>query len=117
MRTIKVMGRSLLVSYLLSALFLTRLALALLQMSLSPSAFSGGVYAFYGLGCFIGGVLAGKGSGSRRFFWGLCSGLLYFLILALLFFLLNGSLGEDFGRLPLILGIFAACGTVWGMIS
>ena len=117
MRTIKVLGRSLLVSYLLSALFLTLLALALFQMKLSPSAVSGGVYAVYGLSCFIGGVLAGKGSGSRRFFWGLCSGLLYFLILALMSLLLNGSLGEDSGRLPLILGICAACGTVGGMIS
>ncbi len=122
MRTIKVLGRSLLVSYFLSALLLTILALALFQMKLSPSSVAGGVYAVYGVSCFIGGVLTGKGSGSRRFFWGLCSGLLYFLVLALMSFLLNGSLGQsaagqDSAKLPLVLGICAASGTIGGMIS
>ena len=89
MRTTKILTRSLLISYLLSALLLTLLAFGLYRLKLSPARVSAGIYGIYGISCFIGGMLAGKGLPNRRFFWGLLSGLLYFLVLALMSFLLH----------------------------
>ncbi len=117
MRTIKILTRSLFLSYLLSALLLTILAFALFRLKLSPSRVSAGVYAIYGISCFLGGVLAGKGLRSRKFFWGLLSGLLYFILLALMSFLLCKGLAEDTRMLTSVLGICAGCGTIGGMVS
>ena len=117
MRTMKVLTRSLLISYLISALLLTVLAFALFQMKLSPSRVAAAVYGIYGISCFFGGVLAGKAIRSRRFFWGLLSGLLYFLVLALMSFLLHKGLETDTKTLTLILAACAGCGTVGGMVS
>ncbi len=117
MRTTKILTRSLLISYLLSALLLTLLAFGLYRLKLSPSRVSAGIYGIYGISCFIGGMLAGKGLPNRRFFWGLLSGLLYFLVLALMSFLLHKGLETDTKTLTLILAACAGCGTVGGMVS
>lgn len=117
MRTMKVLTRSLLVSYLISALLLTLLAFALFQMKISPSRVGAAVYGIYGISCFFGGVLAGKAIRNRKFFWGLVSGLLYFLLLALMSFLLHKNFGSDPKALTTVLGLCAACGTVGGMVS
>ena len=102
---------------LLSALLLTLLAFGLYRLKLSPARVSAGIYGIYGISCFIGGMLAGKGLPNRRFFWGLLSGLLYFLVLALMSFLLHKGLETDTKTLTLILAACAGCGTVGGMVS
>lgn len=116
MRTLKILTRSLLISYLLSALLLTITAFALFQFKLAPSRVSVAVYGIYALSCFLGGLLAGKGIKSRKFFWGLVSGLLYFLLLVLMSILLNNGLGNDTEKLSTVLGICAICGMVGGML-
>ncbi|MDO4329311.1 MAG: TIGR04086 family membrane protein [Lachnospiraceae bacterium] len=117
MRTIKYLTRSLFFSYLLSALLLTALAFGLFQLKLAPSRVAAGVYGIYAVSCFLGGLLAGKGLKSRKFFWGLLIGLLYFLLLALMSFLFNKGLRNDTAALTRVLGICAVSGTVGGMIS
>ncbi len=117
MRTMKILTRSLLISYLISTLLLTILAFALFQMKLSPSRVAAAVYGIYGISCFLGGLLAGKAIRTRRFFWGLLSGLLYFLLLAVMSFLLHKNLGSDTRALTTILSICAVCATFGGMIS
>ncbi|MDO5417204.1 MAG: TIGR04086 family membrane protein [Lachnospiraceae bacterium] len=117
MRTLKILTRSLFLSYFLSALLLAALAFALFRLRLSPAQVSWAVYGVYGGSCFLGGLLAGKGLRSRKFFWGLLSGILYFLLLALMSFLMNRELGSDTGRLTAVLGICAAAGTLGGMLS
>lgn len=115
MRTLKMLTRSLFLSYLLSALLLTALAFGLFRLKLSPSRVSGAVYGIYALSCFLGGLMAGKGIRNRRFFWGLVSGLLYFLILAAMSVLLNSGLGGDTEKLITVLAICAVSGMVGGM--
>ena len=115
MRTLKVLTRSLFFSYLLSALLLTGLAFGLFQFKLSPSRVSGAVYGIYALSCFLGGLLAGKGMKTRRFFWGLASGLLYFAVLAAMSILLNSGLGNDTQKLITVLGSCMVSGMVGGM--
>ena len=52
---------------------------------------------------------------NRKFFWGLISGLLYFILLALMSVLLNNSLEYDTQKLLTILGICTISGMVGGM--
>ena len=72
---------SLVASYLLSALLLFILAFVLYKLKLKESQIAPAVCALYAISCFAGGLLCGKALRTRRFFWGLLTGVLYFLAL------------------------------------
>jgi len=76
-----VMIRSLLVTYVVTALLLFLLAFLLFRLDLDESKVSLGMVAVYILSCLFGGFAAGKGGKNRKFLWGLLNGSLYFLIL------------------------------------
>ena len=113
----KVLLRALLLSYLLSAALLVLLSFALYKWKLKESQIGIAVWLVYVLACLAGGFLAGKLLRSRRFFWGLVSGLLYFLILLLLSFLMNRGTVPDLNRTLTVLGCCLAGGMLGGMIS
>ena len=69
---------SLVASYLLSALLLFILTFVLYRLKLKESQIAPAVYALYAISCFAGGLLCGKALRTRRFFWGLLTGVLYF---------------------------------------
>ena len=91
----KPMLRSLLVSYVLSGILLAVLAFALYQLRLKEGQVNIMVYAIYFITCLLGGLTAGKGIRQRRFFWGLLSGLLYFLVLFAVSWLMNRGSAID----------------------
>ncbi|WP_432626497.1 TIGR04086 family membrane protein [Brotaphodocola sp.] len=72
---------ALLISYLLSGIFLLLLSLAVWKMQLSEQTTGVLIFAVYALSCFAGGFTCARLIRSRRFFWGLLTGLLYVLIL------------------------------------
>lgn len=76
-----VMIRSLLVTYVVTALLLFLLAFLLFRLDLNESKVALGMIAVYILSCLFGGFAAGKGGKNRKFLWGLLNGSLYFLIL------------------------------------
>lgn len=76
-----VLIRSLLISYVVTALLLLLMALLLFKLELNENKISMGMIAVYALSCFLGGLSAGKGGRNRRFLWGLATGALYFIIL------------------------------------
>ncbi len=113
----KYLFRSLLVSYVLSGILLLLLSLALYRLKLPEAQVTPAVYAVYVIACLAGGFLAGKGIRSRRFFWGLTNGVLYFLVLLLVSWLHgHGSLAET-SRLSVTLACCAAGGMIGGMMS
>lgn len=114
---VKPMLRSLLVSYLLSGILLAVLAFALYQLRLKEGQVNVMVYVIYFVTCFLGGMVAGKGIRQRRFFWGLLSGLAYFLVLLAVSWMMNKGGAVDMDRSLTVLGICAAGGTMGGMIS
>ena len=75
------------------------------------------VYAVYLLTCLSGGFLAGKRIRQRRFFWGLLSGLLYFLVLFAVSWAMNMGSAIDMERSVTVMGICALGGTIGGMLS
>ena len=98
--------KTLLLSYILTALLLAGLAFLMYRMKLGASQAAWGVTVIYLLACAVGGFLTGKRMGSRRLLWGLVSGALYFVVLWLLSLAVGGGLQ---GELREILTVLATC--------
>ena len=109
---VKPMLRSLLISYVLSGILLAALAFALYKLRLKEGQVNLMVYAVYLLTCLCGGFLAGKRIRQRRFFWGLLSGLLYFLVLFAVSWAMNMGSAIDMERSVTVMGICALGGTI-----
>lgn len=109
--------RSLLVSYLLSGVLLLVLAFALYRLKIREAQINMTVYLIYGIACFIGGLLAGKSIRQRRFFWGMLSGLLYFIVLFAVSWFMKDGIAPDTARVMTTMACCIAGGTVGGMIS
>lgn len=114
---LKPLLRSLLFSYIATAILLSALAFGLYKLRLRPAQVSAAVNIIYALTCFFGGLLAGKALRQRRFFWGLLTGLAYFLVLLLMSAALGKGITADMGQILTVLGICAAAGTIGGMAS
>lgn len=76
--------KSLLFAYIVTGLLLLLLALLLYKLDMDESKVAVGIIAIYLVSSFLGGLLAGKGFGTRRFLWGLLAGALYFVILLMM---------------------------------
>ena len=109
--------RSLIVSFLLSILMLAGLTFLLYRFRLGESQITIGIYVIYILSCMIGGFLAGKSMKSRRFLWGLISGILYFLFLLAISALQESGITADPANILTVLGICGLSGMAGGMIS
>lgn len=109
--------RTLIISYLLSALLLLVMSFLLYKFRLSESQITIGIYATYIVSCLIGGFLAGKAMKTRRFLWGMLTGLLYFAVLFLMSSLQDQAVTAEFAQILTVLGICAGSGMLGGMIS
>ena len=114
---LKPLLRSLLFSYIATAILLSALAFGLYNLRLRPAQVSAAVNIIYALTCFFGGFLAGKALRQRRFFWGFLLGALYFAVLFAASFLLGKGLPMDTGQLLRTFIMCAASGTIGGMLS
>ena len=109
--------RALIIAYLLSALLMLLLTFLLYKFRLPESQITLGIYAVYILSCLFGGLLAGKAMGTRRFFWGLLTGLLYFGVLFGMSCLQEQTITSEGSQILTVLGICAASGMAGGMVS
>ena len=109
--------RTLMISYLLSAILLLVMTFLLYKFRLEESRITAGIYGTYILSCLLGGFLAGKAMKTRRFFWGLLTGSLYFVFLFLMSSLQEQSITTDLPQILMILGICAGSGMIGGIIS
>ena len=111
---VKPMLRSLLISYVLSGLLLGALAFALYKLRLKEGQVNLMVYLVYLAACLAGGAAAGKRLRQRRFFWGLLSGLFYFLILFAVSWTMSAL---DTERSVTVMAVCALGGMLGGMFS
>ena len=86
-----VMIRSLLITYVVTALLLLLLAFLLFRLDLNEGKMNLGMIAVYVISCLTGGFAAGKGGKNRKFLWGTLNGSLYFLILLAVSFACGGG--------------------------
>lgn len=113
----KALLRSLLFSYILSGILLLGLAFVLYKLKIKEAQINTAVYAVYIVSCLIGGFLAGKRIGQRRFFWGMLSGLLYFLVLFAVSWVMKDGGSFDMARVMTVMACCLAGGTAGGMMS
>ncbi len=115
----KVLLRSLLMAYLLSGILLLVLSFALYRLKLGEQQINAAVYGVYVIACLFGGFLAGKASLSRRFFWGMLTGILYFAVLFAVSWLMNRNtmIIPDLTKSATVLACCVAGGTAGGMFS
>lgn len=109
--------KNLLISYILTGILLLVLAFTLYKFRLKEGQIRIGVNAIYIITCLIGGMLMGKALRQRRFFWGLVLGLLYFVVLLTVSFLLNKGLNGTISQILTTMAVCAASGTIGGMLS
>jgi putative membrane protein (TIGR04086 family) len=114
---LQVTMKNLLISYILTGILLVILAFALYKFRLKEGQIKFCVNAVYIISCFFGGVIMGKNIRQRRFFWGLVLGLVYFLVLLGVSFLMNKGLNGTTNQIFTTMAMCAASGTVGGMIS
>lgn len=114
---VKPMLRSLLISYVLSGLLLGALAFALYKLRLKEGQVNLMVYLVYLAACLAGGAAAGKQLRQRRFFWGLLSGLFYFLVLFAVSWAMNPWSALDTERSVTVMAVCALGGMLGGMFS
>ena len=110
---VKPMLRSLLISYVLSGLLLGALAFALYKLRLKEGQVNLMVYLVYLAACLAGGAAAGKRLRQRRFFWGLLSGLFYFLILFAVSWAMNPWSALDTERSVTVMAVCAPGKDAW----
>ena len=113
----KVFLRSLLFSYLLSAILLIAVSFGLYKLRLQESQVRLAVNAVYILSCALAGFLAGKGMRKGRFFCGVIAGLLYFAVLLAVSVLLNKGLTATPQELAAAAGFCAGSGIIGGVLS
>lgn len=111
------MVRTLIITYVISAVLLAALSFALFKFRLPETQVNLAVNAVYILSCFFGGLISGKVMKTRRFFWGLLTGLLYFFFLYLMSLAQSGGITEDLTRILFVLAMCAASGMAGGMVS
>lgn len=109
--------KSLLLSYIITLLILFLLSFLLLKFRLNESIISFGITLSYVLSCFSGGYLSGRKVSSRRFLWGLITGILYFLFLTLISLLINKGLNSDVPHFFTVLIMCAFSGMLGGMVT
>lgn len=111
-----VMIRALLLAYLMTGIFLLLVAFLLWQMEPKESMISLGVQVIYVLGSFVGGFAAGKGIRKKRLFWGMLSGVLYYLFLLLASWC-GGGITSTPGRLWMTFALCLGGGMIGGIFS
>ena len=115
--SLRILIRSTLTAYLLTAIALLLLAFGLYKFHLTEAQVNLGVKAVYILVCLISGIIAGKMAKTRRFLWGFLTGAAYFLILLILSLLINRHLDSSGKELLLSFVMCAGSGMLGGMIS
>lgn len=113
----KVFLRSLLFSYILSAILLIAISFGLYKLRLQESQVRLAVNAVYILSCALAGFLAGKGLRRGRFFCGLAAGLLYLAVLLAVSALLNKGLTASPQELAAAACFCAGSGIIGGVLS
>lgn len=109
--------KALLASYILSGILLVLIAFLLYKFHLSEEFVTGAIIVVYVISTFVGGFVMGKLAKTRKFFWGLIVGILYFALLLLITLGVYHSLEGSGANVVTTLLLCAGGGMLGGMLS
>ncbi len=109
--------KCLLCSYIITGLALLLLALFVYKFDFDDGKVKIGITVIYIVASFIGGFILGKLKKENKFIWGAVCGTAYFVILALVSFAVNRTIGNDGIGFFTILVMCVSGGTIGGMVS
>lgn len=109
--------KSLLFSYILTAILLLLLTFVLYKVGLSEGVVSIAIIAIYVIATFFAGFIMGKKMQNRKFLWGLLVGCAYFVVLLIVSMLVNQSAGELGNSVATTFCLCAGGGMLGGMLS
>ena len=79
---IRALAAAQVLAWLITAALLLAMAFVMWKFQPDMSKMQLGIYGIYVLSCLFAGRYTGKRGAHRKFLWGMCSGMLYFGILA-----------------------------------
>lgn len=86
--------KQLIICYIITGIILLVLAFIVYKMSPPEQFVSGGIIFSYVMSSFIGGIMAGKKAGSRKYIWGIIFGMLFFALILLVSYIIEGYTGR-----------------------
>ena len=93
------------------------LSFILLKANASANMLQIAIIAIYVIANFIGGFIIGKTVKQQKFVWGLIVGIIYFVMLSIVSFIIHKQFYQDVGYAMTVLGICAGSGMLGGMLS
>lgn len=114
---IRVVIKSIIFAYIITGILLLLTAFLLYKMEPERSLVSIGILVIYVASCFVGGLLAGKGIRNRKFFWGMVTGMMYFLLLLGVSWISGGGIQSAAGQIFTTLLLCVGGGMLGGMLA
>lgn len=112
-----VVVKSLLVSYVITAVILLILSFVMYKFDPPSAVISIGIIITYIVSCFIGGFLLGSVTKEKRFLWGIGMGAIYFAIILVVSIIFSKDAFGDFGSTISVFFMCALGGMLGGMVS
>ena len=109
--------KALLFSYVVTGISLLLLSILLYKFEWNEHLVSAAIVAVYVLSTVVGGIVIGKLVRTRRFFWGLLLGNLYFILLLVITIILYRSLSGNGLNMLTAWILCTGGGMTGGMIS
>lgn len=109
--------KALLFSYIVTGISLLLLSVLLYKFEWNEHLVSAAIVAVYVLSTVVGGIVIGKLVRTRRFFWGLLLGNLYFILLLIITIILYHSLSGNGLNMLTAWILCTGGGMTGGMIS
>ncbi|WP_461809788.1 TIGR04086 family membrane protein [Faecalimonas sp.] len=109
--------KALLVGYVITGVLLMILALLLYKIDLDEQKVTIGIIATYIISTFAGGFIMGRLVEKQKFIWGLVLGIIYFLLLFVVSFMVNHQLQSNGTNLLTTFLLCAGGGMLGGMLS
>ena len=104
-------------AWLITAALLLAVAFVMWKFQPDMGKMQLGIYGIYVLSCLFAGRYTGKRGARRKFLWGMCSGMLYFGILAAVSVLSESTVQPDALHRVLAFVFCAAGGMLGGMTA
>lgn len=109
--------KALFVSYIITGILLLLLALIMYKAKPPEGVIGVGIIFTYIFSAFAGGLVAGKSAAKKRFAWGLLLGILYFLVILAVSFVLDKEIISRLGSTIMVFFMCGLGGMLGGMIS